>query len=317
MYYVDDNEIIEAFQLPANTNLDLISILFYKQKTVGIEYKNDGRYATAFSNYSFDFFSKKTDFSFFIKSRKRLFAVNSFVANNDYLISEIDAETFKKKTQLFKKTSILNYDVRKPWLWIAEIENTFLVVTMLKNYIYLYNKNIEMREKKLSLIYSSNYPYVILDMPPFQNSPRNSRKNSFVIQERAFNLKLENAGNSETLFFGRVGEEHFVYACSTPDYIDGVLVGSHAVFRFFDLQLKPVGPPIHRFGQIAGANEKGVYVFYPDGPVPPVTEAGTKEHYGIDAIRSKEDQRRILKKFRSFSTRVLQPVIEIVPPPNT
>jgi len=231
------------------------------------------------------------------------------------LFTSIDLAGTKKSKSFFRQPKDFSRGGEPVFAWCAEKEPYILVAVSNNNHLYILSERFGSIEKKSGNQTPGNYPKVTISTPGFNYSKSLEFPESVVeLDKKLYFSGRKMTSNSQTIFFGAI-EDGFVYCYSVPDELDGIVIGNHVAIRFLDDRLQPVGPVLERYGQVAGVNDAGLVVFYPDGPEPAVTEAGMKEHYGVDRIEDREQLLGLYRRFRALEKRTLDPVVEIIPFP--
>jgi len=231
------------------------------------------------------------------------------------VLREIDPETLREGKSFFRKPDGFDVAGIPALLWAVELPGYHLVALSASKRIYIVGEGVAEKESRIGKDTPSSYPYRELDLPGFIQASALDHAPSLMTEEDKIIYYGKNMIlSSMVVFFGALNDG-FVICYTVPDELDGIVVGNHVAIRFLDSALKPVGPVLERYGQVAGVNEDGLVIFYPDGPEPPVTAEGMRAHYGVDRIESREQLIALYSRFRALEKRTLNPVIEVIPAP--
>ncbi|MDJ0838687.1 MAG: hypothetical protein QNK37_19375 [Acidobacteriota bacterium] len=232
------------------------------------------------------------------------------------IIHQLDPRSLEISGSFFKKPMFFDRTREPICLWVAEAKDYKLVCTETSNRLHITHHTTLQIEKKTSNYTPGYYPYADLEAPGFINPEPLPVQTPKVMDtaSKTIYINLRLASTGRTVYFGG-HERGFVYCYTVPDYIDGICVGNHLAVQFYDRRFRPLGEPLHRFGQVAGLMAGDLVIFYPDGPEPPPDDEGIRSHYGTETIRGADHLRALLTQFRARKQRVLEPIIELIPAP--
>ncbi|MDJ0838428.1 MAG: hypothetical protein QNK37_18060 [Acidobacteriota bacterium] len=183
--------------------------------------------------------------------------------------------------------------------------------------LYFYTELIRQKEFRLGESTEGITPYLDLNQDRPLRPPNAPLPERFTyVPEAQVLLNAKRFRYSDNLFFGKVGNG-YVVCFEVPDRLDGIYIGNHLGIQFLDERFQPRGGVIERFGQIMGAHNGKVYVFYPGGKKEYLDRnISVRAHYNNPDVDSMESLIQLISRYRKGIPRRYTPYIEIIEPPS-